>query len=241
MRLTDLFGEGFVTNDDFGDDDQGVNTCPDMLRCFIQIASNGIRTPDYLGLQAVSYLNTQWAARTVYDLSFFIVLGALLFNMVTGIIVDTFGELREASRSRAERLRDVCFICNTDRNTMDDMGAGFDFDIHKEREHNIWNYVYFIKYLASKDPMEYNGVESNIHKRIADNDTSWFPNRKWLKKQQYEMDEKKKQAEEITQEGREAQVDEQLNAMQSHLEDILQRLDGQAANVAAAAAEESKS
>ena len=34
------------------------------------------------------------------------------------------------------------------------------FDVHAEKEHNLWNYVYYIAFLLEKDSMDYNGIES---------------------------------------------------------------------------------
>jgi len=39
----------------------------------------------------------------------------------------------------------------------------------------MWNYVFFIAYLKSKDPTDYTGIESYIAAKIADSDLSWFP------------------------------------------------------------------
>ena len=50
-----------------------------------------------------------------------------------------------------------------------------------------------------------------------------------MKKQQHAMDEDKKQAAETTQQNLKAEVDERLEQMGNNLEDILQRLDEQAA------------
>jgi hypothetical protein len=37
-----------------------------------------------------------------FDLSFFIVVGVLLFNVITGLMVDGFGALRDEANERAD-------------------------------------------------------------------------------------------------------------------------------------------
>ena len=101
-----FFGDHFVS-----DDDAGEHTCPDLLRCFLAVASNGIRQPEEAGgVMGILFSHPDFIARVVYDVTFYIVVGALMFNMVTGIIVDTFGELREQSKvSPRPRLICLCW------------------------------------------------------------------------------------------------------------------------------------
>lgn len=47
---------------------------------------------------------------------------------------------------------------------MEKNGEGFAF--HKENDHNIWNYIYYIYYLMEKDPTEYTGIESEIALKV---------------------------------------------------------------------------
>ena len=49
------------------------------------------------------------------DLCFFVIVGVLLFDMVTGIIVDTFASCREETEHRSHALENTCFICDIDR------------------------------------------------------------------------------------------------------------------------------
>lgn len=55
----------------------------------------------------------------------------------------------------------VCFICNFPRLEFDKNGEGF--EKHIEKDHNLWNYVYFILFLTSKNTSDHNGIESMIY------------------------------------------------------------------------------
>jgi len=39
----------------------------------------------------------------------------IMINIVVGIIIDTFGVLREQSNERIEDMENYCFICGIDR------------------------------------------------------------------------------------------------------------------------------
>ena len=52
-----------------------------------------------------------YISRVVYSLSFFVWVGVVLFNVITGLIVDSFTELRGASEERAAILAEECFVC----------------------------------------------------------------------------------------------------------------------------------
>merc|ERR1712196_432308 len=111
-------------------------------------------------IDAMDRTDPAFLGRVWFDLSYFICTGVLLFNILTGLVGDSFCELREAAEKRGQSLRDECFICGYHRSAYDDLGGDYNFDNHIFQEHNLWNYLYFIHYLREKDPTEYNGVES---------------------------------------------------------------------------------
>ena len=49
------------------------------------------------------------------------------------------------------------------------------FEEHCAREHNLWNYLYFIVHLRTKDPTEYTGPESFVSSLLDSGDLEWFP------------------------------------------------------------------
>eukprot|EP00615_Pteridomonas_danica_P005260 CAMPEP_0114344200 /NCGR_PEP_ID=MMETSP0101-20121206/11234_1 /TAXON_ID=38822 ORGANISM="Pteridomonas danica, Strain PT" /NCGR_SAMPLE_ID=MMETSP0101 /ASSEMBLY_ACC=CAM_ASM_000211 /LENGTH=253 /DNA_ID=CAMNT_0001479415 /DNA_START=173 /DNA_END=931 /DNA_ORIENTATION=+ len=117
--------------------------------------------------------------RVLFELSFFIWIGALLFEMIQGLMIDTFTKLRQAVNSRQSVLKDQGFVNGITRTQFDDMGLpnSANFDDLNAKEQNPWNYVFFSYYLAMKNPMEYNGVESYVKNCIDNEDQKWLPNR----------------------------------------------------------------
>jgi len=118
---------------------------------------------------------TQWRNRIIYDLTFFIILGVLLFDVVTGVILDTFGELREEVNERKDKMENETFISGIAREKVEELGAEVEFDTINDKDQNVWNYLFYIIYLKNKDPSELNGIESYTMECIESDDTLWFP------------------------------------------------------------------
>jgi len=97
----------------------------------------------------------------------------ILLNVIFGIIIDTFGELRADNAAKKHDMENTCFICGVDRFQLDTKGGGF--DRHIKEDHYMWNYLYLIVHLREKDPTEYNGWEQNVADKIAVGDTSFVP------------------------------------------------------------------
>ncbi len=63
-------------------------------------------------------------------------------------------------------MKNKCFICSLDRYTFDrytDEG----FEMHIERDHNLWCYVFYAMLLKMKDPTEFTGVETYVSKSVS--------------------------------------------------------------------------
>lgn len=73
----------------------------------------------------------QWFwSSTIFSLSFFLTVNIVLLNIVFGIIVDTFSELRT---QREEKRRDTlgcCFICGIDRQVFERQKNGVGWEVH---------------------------------------------------------------------------------------------------------------
>lgn len=132
----------------------------------------GIRNPG--GIQDV--MDPALGTRFPLDISYFAVVLVILLNVIFGIIIDTFGDLRS---QKAERLRDTtetCFICGISKQTFDRAADGPDgFKTHITLDHNMWNYMYFIMYIWQQDKDDDDGMELYVRQCIDAKDISWFP------------------------------------------------------------------
>ncbi len=74
----------------------------------------------------------RYLVRFIYDLSFFAIITVIFLNIIFGIIIDTFGGLRDEKNAMYEDMKSKCFICGLDRYLFDKEGAGFDTHIEKD-------------------------------------------------------------------------------------------------------------
>ena len=64
---------------------------------------------------------TRFGLLVIYHLSFFIFITTIGLNIIFGIIVDTFSELRDRKWMAERDMRDTCFICGR---------SSYDFEHH---------------------------------------------------------------------------------------------------------------
>lgn len=114
-----VFDDAFIINgEELEVDDGGVVSgkdnlfCSSPLGCFWTVAYGGVRAGDIAEIMTdiSPDQNHHYFARILFDMAFFIILGVLLFDMVTGIIVDTFVSLREETVEREDTLKNEVFI-----------------------------------------------------------------------------------------------------------------------------------
>jgi hypothetical protein len=120
--------------------------------------------------------------RFLLDLSFFLVVTIALLNIIFGIIIDTFSEMRAAKEEILKDTYGVCLICGIEGVIFDrasDTGNGF--KQHIKEDHHMWNYLYFIFFIWEQDKDDDDGLELYIRQAIDNNDISWFPINKAMK------------------------------------------------------------
>lgn len=114
--------------------------------------------------------------RMVYTFFFYVMVTTILMNIIFGIIIDTFAELREKKELIDEMITGRCFICGIERFVFDQLSQeGNGFADHIQNDHNMWKYLYFLVYLKERDYQDMSGGESFVFHRtlqlIMDPDT----------------------------------------------------------------------
>jgi inositol 1,4,5-triphosphate receptor type 3 len=153
--------------------------CKNMLLCFVCLIDNLIKNDAKVGTVMSGENNQQpldydfWIFG--YDNVVLIVLKLLLMEILSGLIIDTFGALRDQDISKTLDLKGSCFICGLTVEEFERPGC-VDFDTHIETEHYMWNYIGYLAYLQEKEPDDYDGVELYVTKEIHNTSISWIPN-----------------------------------------------------------------
>lgn len=114
-----------------------------------------------------------FVARVIYDLLFFFVVIIIVLNLIFGVIIDTFADLRSEKQQKELILKNTCFICGLNRSAFDNKTVSF--EEHIKCEHNMWHYLYFIVLIKVKDHTEFTGPESYVHAMVKESILDWFP------------------------------------------------------------------
>ncbi|KAG5330566.1 ITPR protein, partial [Acromyrmex charruanus] len=150
-------------------------TCDSLVMCIVTTLNQGLRNGGGIGdiLRAPSSVEPLFVARVVYDLLFFFIVIIIVLNLIFGVIIDTFADLRSEKQQKELILKNTCFICGLNRSAFDNKIVSF--EEHIKHEHNMWHYLYFIVLVKVKDPTEFTGPESYVYAMVKDRNLEWFP------------------------------------------------------------------
>lgn len=161
----------------------GHGGCDNVVACFKLHLDYGLyNVPDWENDGYISpslpfpFLYGTLLARvlgTAYNVSYVILINLVLQSIISGLIIDTFSQLREENEAVLQDISDKCFVCSIDRDEFEQ--AGISFVEHTKEEHNMWHYVWFKIYLDSKDPLTYSSSENHAADNF--NDTQVGTNR----------------------------------------------------------------
>ena len=92
--------------------------CERFMDCFINTVNMGMKfgggISDILFYQVNVSENKYWA-RLLFDLSFFILIQLIFLNIFSGIIIDTFSEMRQEMNLRNYHDNNKCHICGINK------------------------------------------------------------------------------------------------------------------------------
>jgi hypothetical protein len=224
-----FFESHFMYDESYDDDaDDATNPnprgCHSVVSCSWLILYRAVPAGSLdVVLDGLDNRDPQYLPRVAFDLVFFVLVGIILFNVITGLMVDTFSSLREEEADRVDKLTNECFVCGFTRTSYDDIGMpNPTFDQHQAKHHYIWNYLFFIQYLKAKDETEYSGVESYVSRMLAAKSQEWIPTRTCFAAQNFGL---QGASGELEMEARLAkQVEAGFQAMQGKLERVEGRL-----------------
>ena len=148
----------------------GHMDCGDLLTCFkthidygLNVAPNwdygSFVKPDLAGW----FASSPWGFLissifgSFFVISFIILINLVLQSVISGVIIDTFGSMREEAEAIEADIKGGCFICSISRDEFE--SNGIDYNSHIKDEHNMWKYVWLKYYLLEKDPLLFTGPE----------------------------------------------------------------------------------
>ncbi|XP_061662427.1 inositol 1,4,5-trisphosphate receptor type 3 isoform X9 [Syngnathoides biaculeatus] len=106
------------------DDSNSERACDTLLMCIVTVLNHGLRNGGGVGdvLRQPSKNEPLFPARVVYDLLFYFIVIIIVLNLIFGVIIDTFADLRSEKQKKEEILKTTCFICLREKNKTDYTG-----------------------------------------------------------------------------------------------------------------------
>ncbi len=95
------------------DGESKERSCDSLIMCIVTTLNQGLRNGGGIGdvLRQPSIEESLFAARVIYDMLFFFIVIIIVLNLIFGVIIDTFADLRSEKQQKEEVLKNSCFIC----------------------------------------------------------------------------------------------------------------------------------
>jgi hypothetical protein len=131
-------------------DRTGGMFCDTLSECFVSTLSNGLRFGGGVGegLEPAVTSGSTYAGLVTFELLFWALVCVIGLNLVLGIIVDSFSQLRAERAAKVDDMLNSCFICSLPAHQFDSVDGGF--ARHLREDHNMWAYVYYVMYLEQE-------------------------------------------------------------------------------------------
>lgn len=157
------------------DDDDFMNYCHTLSQCFFSVLNNGLRAGGGLGeaIGQPTIEDTRYNLRYWVDLTFMIIILIILLNIVFGIIIDTFGDMRNARDEWNNYINNTCILCDLTKAEIDSNGEGY--YTHINRSHSIEDYVHFLIYIKNRNLNDCDGIEQTVKIQYENGDYSFLP------------------------------------------------------------------
>jgi hypothetical protein len=118
-------------------------------------------------------------AKFLFDISYNLFIVVIMVAIITGIIIDTFADLRTERNAIEDDIMNKCFVCSMNREVFE--RARLKFRDHINIDHNKWNYLFYSMYISDKPSTELSGIERRIKKLMEIQSTKYFPIGKAMK------------------------------------------------------------
>lgn len=96
--------------DDIYPDEVPEDACHSLVSCTITLMTSGVVGGDMAEWDPLKFM---------YDTLYSVFFGMLFTNIISGIMIGTFAELRDKKKKIVDDKKNQCFICGIDRGTLE--------------------------------------------------------------------------------------------------------------------------
>jgi len=100
------------------------------------------------------------AQGSIFGFLYYFLINLVITAIVSGIIIDTFAQMRSDRNDVEQDLKGSCFICDIEPEDFEQFNVRF--SDHIKQDHNMWQYVWLKIYLRDKDRTQYSGMEMHV-------------------------------------------------------------------------------
>ena len=143
-----------------------------IFQCLLTTINMGLRGGLADAMGNPDSMDTYWQ-RYTFDILFHLIIIILLMSVLFGIIIDTFGKLRDERTELYDKINNACYVCDQTRNRIELGGKGWSY--HFQVEHSPFAYLAYLVRLMDVEEKERNGIESYVYKLFKETDSSFFP------------------------------------------------------------------
>jgi len=156
-----VFGKGY------GFADMDTAGCATLIECLMGHFDYGFRSAPVWHDPMLD------SARFLFDYLYNLLIILIMASIISGIIIDSFSELKEKQEEVVDAMTSSCFICALSQAELE--RARVKFKGHILEDHYMWSYARFLLYLEVTDKSELNGPESYVKKLVSENNMGFFP------------------------------------------------------------------
>ncbi len=105
-----------------------------------------------------------------FSFTFWVIIIVIIMNVILGIILDAFGQLRDDRNNQLKEIESFCLVCGEAEEVFQTNSKNF--VEHKKYDHSLYSYVCFLTVILTHPK---NRLEHWAAAKIEKNDVSFFP------------------------------------------------------------------
>ncbi len=130
-----------------------------------------------LGFSITSSSDAYYWSEFFFQWVFYFTIILIMLNIINGIIVDTFQDMRKQNEINETKKDNTCYICSLSKSNLESHGIKFKEHCHKH--HNLFSYLQYISKMKSLiDDGSLNSAELMVIQKLKNGIYNFIPSKK---------------------------------------------------------------